>query len=328
MADVTDVNRYVPSDAMQEIESGIDHLPSSVVNYQVKAVDSDIKAKERLLVLAEQQANEFKDRITVMHEHLLNVQQELVHTQQLLDSKQREIETEVHLKQLSEREAGKIAQEVVQTEKEMLEVQDALNIVQNNIFRGNERLDQFKMQLNWNQEELEQWTLAAKQKEEDNKALQKYAHADEQKIKELVLAGEKINMEVQRKKIDLENEVTETQASQVSGSACRTAATYSAPAACSMQRGRVTRHTHARGMQRTRGRHHASMRGAADRARQDRRGVPQASSRATGVRAAVGAGAPHSQLDGCVTGARLPWWGWQAIEAIKNRDAAIQQVCA
>jgi hypothetical protein len=175
MADVTDVTRYVPSDAMQEIESGIDHLPASVVNFQVKAVDSDIKAKERLLALAEQQANEFKDRITVMHEHLLNVQQELVHTQQLLDSKQREIETEVHLKQLSEREAGKIAQEVVQTEKEMLEVQDALNIVQNNIFRGNERLDQFKMQLNWNQEELEQWTLAAKQKEEDNKALQKCA---------------------------------------------------------------------------------------------------------------------------------------------------------
>jgi hypothetical protein len=29
-----------------------------------------------------------------------------------------------------------------------------------------------------------------------------------------------------------------------------------------------------------------------------------------------------------VTGAMLLWWGWQAIEAIKNRDAAIQQACA
>lgn len=46
-------------------------------------------------------------------------------------------------------------------------------------------MDRFKLQMNWNQEELEQWALAAKQKEEDNLALQKYARADEVKIKEL-----------------------------------------------------------------------------------------------------------------------------------------------
>jgi hypothetical protein len=28
-------------------------------------------------------------------------------------------------------------------------------------------MDEFKMQMNWNQEELEQWAVAAKQKEED-----------------------------------------------------------------------------------------------------------------------------------------------------------------
>lgn len=128
---------------------------------------------------------------------------------------QREIETEVHLKQLSEREAGKVAQEIQATEQDMLDTQDNLNIIQNNVFRGNERLDQYKMQLNWNQEELEQWTLAAKQKEEDNKALQKYAHSDTQKIKELILGSEKLNTEVQRKQGELENEVTETQAAQI-----------------------------------------------------------------------------------------------------------------
>lgn len=65
------------------------------------------------------------------------------------------------------------------------EVQDKLNIVQNNIFSGNEAMDRFKLQMNWNQEELEQWALAAKQKEEDNLALQKYARADDVKIKDL-----------------------------------------------------------------------------------------------------------------------------------------------
>lgn len=65
------------------------------------------------------------------------------------------------------------------------EAQDKLNAVQNTIFSSNEEMDRFKLQMNWNQEELEQWALAAKQKEEDNLALQKYARADDVKIKEL-----------------------------------------------------------------------------------------------------------------------------------------------
>lgn len=65
------------------------------------------------------------------------------------------------------------------------ESQEKLNAVQNAIFRGNESMDRFKLQMNWNQEELEQWALAAKQKEEDNLALQKYTRADDAKIKEL-----------------------------------------------------------------------------------------------------------------------------------------------
>lgn len=84
----SDIDRYVPSDAMQELETGLDHLPMAVIDEQVRAVDGEIKAKERSLTVAEQQAVEFKERITVMQEHLQNVQQELVHTQQLLDSKQ------------------------------------------------------------------------------------------------------------------------------------------------------------------------------------------------------------------------------------------------
>lgn len=65
------------------------------------------------------------------------------------------------------------------------EAQEKLNGVQNSIFGANEEMDRFKLQMNWNQEELEQWALAAKQKEEDNLALQKYARADDVKIKDL-----------------------------------------------------------------------------------------------------------------------------------------------
>ena len=95
------------------------------------------------------------------------------------------------------------------------EEQDALNVVQNNIFKGNEKLDRFKLQMNWNQEELEQWALAAKQKEEDNLALQKYTRADEAKIKDITLQIEKLTTLVSDKKNDLDNEVTETQSKQI-----------------------------------------------------------------------------------------------------------------
>jgi chromosome segregation ATPase len=30
------------------------------------------------------------------------------------------------------------------------------------IFKANEKMDQFKLEMNWNQEELEQWALAAR----------------------------------------------------------------------------------------------------------------------------------------------------------------------
>jgi hypothetical protein len=53
------------------------------------------------------------------------------------------------------------------------------NTLQNSIYKGNEKMDQFKLLMNWNQEELEQWALAQRQKEEDNSAMAKYQRQDE-----------------------------------------------------------------------------------------------------------------------------------------------------
>jgi len=69
--------------------------------------------------------------------------------------------------------------------------------------------------MNWNQEELEQWALAARQKEEDNLALLKYTKADESKMKDLNLQLEKMQIAVQEKRAELEREITETQAKQI-----------------------------------------------------------------------------------------------------------------
>merc|ERR1719313_2374928 len=155
------------------------------------------------------------DRIKIMTEHLSNVQHELISTQQLVNGKKKEVDTEEHMEALAKRQIGRLVSEMRRLKGLVEDYQDRTNSSQNEIFRGNEKLDQFKLQMNWNQEELEQWSLAARQKEEDELTLEKYKRADEAKIRELMLAQEQLTMENAKKKEQLEKEVTETQASQI-----------------------------------------------------------------------------------------------------------------
>eukprot|EP00741_Cyanophora_paradoxa_P020955 tig00021319_g20230.t1 len=199
---------------MAEPVSGADFLPP-FANSANKKLHFEIKDAEKRISMVDVEQDANAERVRVMEEHLKNVQMELLNTQRLVDAKNKEIETEDHLKQLAERETGRVKSDIVKLTKRATELQDQLNIVQNAIFRGNEKMDQFKLLMNWNQEEIEQWALAARQKEDDNLALQKYMRADELKLKELNLQIEKLAKEVQTKKRELESEVTETQAAQI-----------------------------------------------------------------------------------------------------------------
>lgn len=150
-----------------------------------------------------------------MNDHLKNVQEEYKQTQSLVDNKNKEIESEDHIKQLAERQAGKYVSDLQKNEAKAAEMQDRLNNIQQMIFKANEKIDRFKLEMNWNQEELEQWALASRQKEEDNLTLEKYKRADEARIKELQLEIEKKTLKVSRKMAELEREVTETRAAQM-----------------------------------------------------------------------------------------------------------------
>ena len=138
----------------------------------LRALHRQLKDHDKALVQVETELAETKERISTMEEHLKSVNTEQLHTQRLVDAKIKEIETEDHLKQLAERERGRFHAEFRKCSEEIAELSDKINGVQNNVFKGNEQMEQFKLQMNWNQEELEQWALAAKQKEEDNLALQ------------------------------------------------------------------------------------------------------------------------------------------------------------
>merc|ERR1712113_1162160 len=173
------------------------------------------KRKEGELESVEEKLDSDGKRVKVMTDHLINVQQELVNTQQLVDSKKNEADTEEHLGQLTNRQLGRLKAEMVRLQKLMDDTQDQVNAFSNELMRGNEKLDQFKLEMNWNQEELEQWAIAARQKEEDELTLEKYKRADDSKVRELTLAVEKLTVENDRKKKELADQVTETQAKQI-----------------------------------------------------------------------------------------------------------------
>lgn len=193
---------------------GVDDLPL-FANPEARKIDLDIKKKEGEIEEVIEKIADMKDRVKVMKEHFKNVQQELEHTNALFNAKKAEIQTEKHLKQLTSRALGRSQLDSGGAQTKLEEVQNQLNTVQADIYRANERMDEFKMQMNWNQEELEQWAVAAKQKEEDNIALQKYTRADELKIKELSMQLETNTKERVEQRATLESEVTETQAKRM-----------------------------------------------------------------------------------------------------------------
>lgn len=193
---------------------GVNDLPL-FASAEAKKIDLDIKSKEeaveqKILLIAD-----YAERFKVMEEHFKNVQLEVAHTNQLVNAKRAEIATEKHLKQLASRGLGRSQIDSKAIQDDIEKTQDRLNSVQNQIYLANEKMDEFKMQMNWNQEELDQWAVAARQKEEDNLALQKYTRADEVKIKELTLNLEMLSKQLLQVRSDLENEVTDTQAKQM-----------------------------------------------------------------------------------------------------------------
>lgn len=203
-----------PLEEIPEGDGPVSFLPP-FANAENRELDRLVRDMEKSLEQAEVSLEENSDRISIMEEHLKNVQQELKYTQARVDAKNREIDTEKHLKSLAAREEGRLIKDIEKYQKERQELLDKINNIQNSVYKGNEKMDQFKLLMNWNQEELEQWALAQRQKEEDNEALDKYKHQDEAKMKELLRNVEIINKQVAMKKEELDNEVVETQAAQI-----------------------------------------------------------------------------------------------------------------
>lgn len=87
--------------------------------------------------------------------------------------------------------------------------------MQNNIYRGNEKIEAVRAEFKLETEELNEWLRVQAEKEEDNLALVKYTKEDDSKEKELSLSIQKLIVQVNKRKASLAAEVTETQVAQI-----------------------------------------------------------------------------------------------------------------
>lgn len=195
-----------------DIENG--DFPDFATDFN-KELNQKIVAKKKMNKRVQEQIADVAQRLQIMKDHKKNVESELKQTRLFIDEKTKQTDTEQHLKQVAERQIGRMNMEFEKLSREYSEVQDRINEMQNFIYKGNEKLDQVSLEKNWNKEELQQWRLASQQKEKDNQTIEKYRRADEIKIKELNLLMERLTVEVSRIQRELETEMTETQAYQI-----------------------------------------------------------------------------------------------------------------
>jgi chromosome segregation ATPase len=191
----------------------VDELPP-FSDEESKALHREIKLLEQRRDDAAKSARSHKERVNVINDHLHSIRQEIDHTNSLVAAKKGEVDTEEHLSSLSQREYGQFSRDASGIDDSITTKQKKIARCKSQLLSVEEELEKLKTDLNWNQEELEQWATAATKKEEENLILQKYTSADELKIKELALAIEDLTKLSVEKKSLLENEVTETRSNQ------------------------------------------------------------------------------------------------------------------
>ncbi|XP_058251669.1 coiled-coil domain-containing protein 39-like isoform X1 [Hemibagrus wyckioides] len=186
-----------------------------VSNTENKSLEDKIQRKQKDRANVENRVSKLKDRISAMTEHTKNVQQERIHSQALCRAVEKQTESGLHFKALSDREKGRLRQEISQQQSELKSLRERKNSKENNIFKATQKIEVLKGQVNMDQQTLDAWWEESARKDEDIMTIVKYAQQDESRIRELTLNIDKQTLEANRKRKALENEATETIMAQV-----------------------------------------------------------------------------------------------------------------
>ena len=191
-----------------------DELPP-FADEECREISRQIRLMEKKLEVFDKEANDHSERVVLMKDHLKNVKQEIFYTNGVVAAKKKEVDTEIHLAALAEREKIAVNKDIKAAKDSIQEYQDSIKKLQREKYIANDELDKFKLSLNWKQEELEQWATAAAKRESDNLALEKFRRADEVKIKELTLKLENVNKALVLRRAQVENERTDVQSKEL-----------------------------------------------------------------------------------------------------------------
>ncbi|AYU81204.1 TPR/MLP1/MLP2-like protein, putative [Leishmania donovani] len=193
------------------VDATAEALPLELLNNTNKELTAQLTRFEQQLEERQGGVEDQRRRLQFMKEHLGNVRAEIVNTQSLSETKKRELESEESMCRVMERECARLQQRQTQLERSAEDVRDRLTSVQDRIFHGNLKIEELKTTLDYNQEELEQWDEARRQKEEDELAIARYCKLDEAKVKQLTQHIEKLETTVRRQRKQLDEEMLATQ---------------------------------------------------------------------------------------------------------------------
>jgi chromosome segregation ATPase len=158
---------------------------------------------------------EDKEMVKILKDHTASVENQVKNREKMVDEMRKNANNQSHTIEVVKRQIGKVKAQRKALENQELTLQERFNILQQNIAKANEKMDSYKLNMKNILEELEQWALAARQKEGDKLNIEKYYRHDELKIKDTMLQIEKLTQEVNNCLHNLEREVTETQAAQI-----------------------------------------------------------------------------------------------------------------
>jgi coiled-coil domain-containing protein 39 len=193
------------------VDATAEALPLEMLNKTNKELTAQLTQCEQQLEERQGSVEDQRRRLQFMKEHLSNVRAEIVNTQSLSENKRREVESEDNMCRVMERECARLKQRQAQLDRDAEDVRDHLTSLQDRIFHGNLTLEELKSTMDYNQEELEQWDEARRQKEGDELAIAHYSKQDEVKMKQLTQRIEKLESTVRRQRRELEEEVLSTQ---------------------------------------------------------------------------------------------------------------------
>ena len=182
------------------------------VNKKLNEIISNYKKELKSLA---KEIEEDREMLKVLKEHTASVENQVKNREKMVDEMTKNANMQAHTIEVIKRQIGKVKSQRKNLENEELTLQERFNTLQQNIAKANEKMDTYKLDMKNILEELEQWALAARQKEGDKLNIEKYYRHDELKVKDTMLQIERLTQDVNNRMHELEKEVTETQAAQI-----------------------------------------------------------------------------------------------------------------